>query len=272
MTIAGALLPSSTQLQYVPNPTNPNAFDLTATVYSALPPGPSGSVSFVDNTTGQALGTASLKPSSSVFLLTPSLDVNIPSDASASTALVAGDLNNDGALDFVLVNALSQTMTAYLGDPAHPGTFTAQPSRAIPLLTSPSLTLADLNGDGYLDVILSTQTVNYTYFADPAHPGTFLAGDALDTTFHTNSVVVADVNLDGILDLVVGTVESGVFIYLGDPTNPGHFLPASEIEVPTSPNGVKVADFNLDGLPDCAEARNAPGIPPRPRAFFLRFD
>jgi hypothetical protein len=253
MTIAGVALPSGTQLQYVPNPTNPNAFDLTATVSSALPPGPSGSVSFTDTTTGHVLGTATLQPSSRVYLLTPSPDVNIPSDASVSTALVAGDLNNDGALDFVLVNALSQTMTAYLGDPAHPGTFTAQPSRAIPILATPSLTLGDLNGDGYLDVILSTQTVDYTYFADPAHPGTYVVGDTLatlDTIFHTDSVVVADVNLDGILDLVVGTVQWGVFIYLGDPSHPGHFLPPSEINVPTSPNGVKVADFNLDGLPD----------------------
>ena len=165
MTVGG-VRSSNTQVTFVPNPSNPYDFDLTTMVSSAGSLVTTGSVTFVDTTTSQTLGTAPLKPTSSTYSVTPDANTNIPADASYRTYLAAGDLNNDGALDFVSVNSIAQTMTAYLGDPAHPGTFLAQRSLAIPALVT-SVTLGDLNGDGYLDVILCGGTVN-TYFGDPA--------------------------------------------------------------------------------------------------------
>jgi FG-GAP-like repeat/FG-GAP repeat len=77
-----------------------------------------------------------------------------------------------------------------------------------------------------------------------------------------SSLVAADLNGDGLLDvIVVYTHISGppphpgfVAVYLQNGANPGHFLPASTYAVGNDPVSVAVADLDGDGRPDVVTA------------------
>lgn len=114
----------------------------------------------------------------------------------------------------------------------------------------------DLDGDGHLDVIGACGPGVVTLyghgdgtFDDPIYvdaPGDPVTGD----------VVAADVNRDGLKDLIISrprvdTVE--VLLNLGNRT----FSAATVYTVHTSPLGVHVRDLNKDGWPDLAIAGDA---------------
>jgi hypothetical protein len=104
----------------------------------------SGAVTFTDTTNGSLLGTAQLTPlSKQPSFATP---VDIPTSGNGSTAAV-GDFNNDGAPDFVVFDGSSK-LTVFLGDPKHPGSFTAQPSIAVTASQSSAYHFSPLLGDG----------------------------------------------------------------------------------------------------------------------------
>jgi len=167
-------------------------------------------------------------------------------------ALATGDINGDGFPDIVAASHFGRVQTLlsdgkggftekiFLGDDGYAA---AQ--------------LADVNGDGYLDLILvgyekagikvylGDGTGNWklhTTLPDP-RPGQTMPGRAL---------VVADLNHDGHLDLVVAFQRWGVYIYYGD----GHggfaggpvdfYSPAPLREF----RAIAVADVNNDGHPD----------------------
>ena len=75
---------------------------------------------------------------------------------------------------------------------------------------------------------------------------------------YPNSIAVADVNLDGKLDLVIANTTSGsttgqtVTVLMGN--GDGSFRAPVSYATGTSPYAVVVADFNGDGKPDLAVA------------------
>ncbi|MBK7393685.1 MAG: VCBS repeat-containing protein [Chloracidobacterium sp.] len=70
-----------------------------------------------------------------------------------------------------------------------------------------------------------------------------------------NTVVTADVNLDGKPDMVVANgVSDNVSVLLGNGS--GGFGAAANFAVGDHPNSIAVADFNLDGNPDIATAND----------------
>jgi len=119
------------------------------------------------------------------------------------------------------------------------------------------IAIADVDGDGFNDLIITdpgptggaAPTVNILR-QDPANPGTFLAPVAYPIALQdiVQSIVLADLEGSGTLDIVIGERQS-VVVLLHDPANPGKFLPATIYAAPDA-DQVAVADINGDGNPD----------------------
>lgn len=121
-------------------------------------------------------------------------------------APVIGDLNGDGIPDLVLASG-TNTILPLLGNAN--GTYTAQPSIIVPGGFGVSgLAVGDFNGDGHGDIVASC---NGTHIYFGHGNGTFGAPQTISPI--TGSVVAADLNKDGHLDLAM-LYDFTVTVYL----------------------------------------------------------
>ncbi|APR80621.1 Putative aggregation factor core protein MAFp3, isoform C [Minicystis rosea] len=179
-----------------------------------------------------------------------------PAAATATFAVATADVNADGALDIVAVcwNGLTQVLTNE-GD----GSFAEV--RAYGVGASPhALAVADLDGDGQLDLAIPSADENHVGILLNQGQGTFDQRYSLDKLL--GPLVTADFNGDGRPDIaVIEPEDSSVAVLLSLPGG-GHAAP---VAYPTShaASGIVTADWNGDGKPDLAvgmDAENGSGV------------
>jgi hypothetical protein len=168
--------------------------------------------------------------------------------------VAVGDLNSDGILDLVVVNQADNTVSVLLGK--GDGTFplvspaTAYPTYATGVKPEPPV-LADVNGDGILDLLVANFTDNTVGVLLGNGDGTFQPMQTYATGTNPQQIAVADFNGDGIPDMVVSNYDStsvSVLLGVGD----GTFQPQTLVNAGDLTNGVATADFNGDGKADLA--------------------
>ena len=172
-----------------------------------------------------------------------------------------GDVDGDGHMDIV---------TASTGGPnLGPGSVVTKRGdakggfeEAAPSATAPGArvkTLADMNGDQHLDVVLSHDDRNYLSVLLNDGYGLFKAapGSPFDVGKNAFAVVVADVNRDKKADLLVATVnsrakpfESRIAVLLGGDGFVG--APGSPFRAGAGAYNLTVGDVNEDGKVDVA--------------------
>ena len=175
----------------------------------------------------------------------------------ASGDLATGDVDGDGDIDLAFVNTAGNgngLVSIRLNDGA--GNFSNAPD--LGTNNGPNaLALGDVNGDGDLDLVVSARTdaaglPNGTvrvWLGDGS--GTFQAGLAdVPTNATAVRLVLADVNEDGHLDLLLANISSPatLSLRLGD-GNGGFAAPATgaEIAVSVAPAHLAVGDLDEDG-------------------------
>lgn len=144
--------------------------------------------------------------------------------------VAAADLDADDRLDLVVtndgINTNGSGITVLLADPASPGQFRAgtfHPMSDIARMTC----IADFNGDGRPDLAVAAmvprlvndyESIVQLYLQDPAQPGHFVPGSRHDSGDLADFIAVADLDGDGLPDVVTG---EGPQVLYNDPTQPG---------------------------------------------------
>jgi hypothetical protein len=192
----------------------------------------------------------------------------------AASSVAVADVNGDGKLDLVVTNSCGSddivctngTVAVLLGNGN--GTFRAAANYGSGGQDANSVAVADVNGDGKPDLVVANRCVSVSYDSE-CTLGTVgvLLGNG-DGTFQTavnygsggqnaSSVVVADVNGDGKLDLVVANYCDNTFCANGNSVSvllgngDGTFQAAISYGSGGAVNmTVAVADVNGDGKPD----------------------
>jgi hypothetical protein len=169
------------------------------------------------------------------------------------TKIAAGDLNNDGTLDLVILATNVSYVSVALGTGA--GQFAAPTTVSLPA-NALHFTLGDFNDDGNLDIAASSELGGLDIRLGAGN-GTFAAGQSF-SNLNVYDLAAADLDGDGKLDLVYPDV-SGVTTMLGN----GNGTFAAGVRVAGEGGGpIVIADFNGDSILDCMVANQSRQLQP----------
>ena len=183
------------------------------------------------------------------------------------------DLNQDGHLDIIFGNyydGSKMQLNSYIYWGSKTG-FTASNRKELPTIGTVSNAVADLDGDGHLDIVFANhelpggikQINSYIYWG--AASGYSATKKTELPTVGTLSTSVADLNKDGNLDIVFGSsaksgsggYDSNSYIYWGSKSG---FSVSNRFELFTNgAAGNLVLDLNADSYPDLVFFRNYNG-------------
>ena len=183
--------------------------------------------------------------------------------SNASPLVVVGDLDGDGKPDVVLaIDSLHVGARKGNGD----GTF--QPLVPFDVAKGPTAAvLADLNGDGHLDLVCTTPQAHAVSILLGDGAGGFGAHADLPLGASPGAIAAADLNHDGHVDVVVADLgTSALYVLLGD--GAGHLALAGTVPLPAPPRTLALADLDGDGRLDAVAGSETtpaffavPGLP-----------
>jgi len=161
-----------------------------------------------------------------------------------------GDFNKDRKLDVVVANfGLSgpSSISVLLGN--GDGTFQPQTNLPLPSEADPwQVQVADLNGDGNLDIVSSNNNESYLSIYLGNGNGTFQQPTRVFCAFAPENMVILDFNGDGIPDIAFmsfGESDAGVLAGKGD----GTFAPAEFFGANFFPVTIAAGTFAQGGKP-----------------------
>jgi uncharacterized protein (DUF2141 family) len=169
------------------------------------------------------------------------------------SSLATGDFNGDGKIDIAVANQQGSAVTILLNDGL--GRFTPVPF-TVPVDGQPSfVAVGDFNRDGKLDLAVPIFNLNLATKIDirlGRGDGTFTDGTPVEVpTGGLPTVTVADLNRDGILDLVVETDIPNVLAFAGKGDGTFSALPAPPVPPVYTPGEyLAFGDVNGDGKLD----------------------
>jgi Big-like domain-containing protein/VCBS repeat protein len=146
-----------------------------------------------------------------------------PATGNAPSAIAIGDFNRDGSLDLAVTNSTDNTVSILLNQnctslPVALCAFAPAPTSPAVGLGPAAISIADMNADGFLDLVVANSSDNSVSILLGDGAGNFQSVVPQgQTNFSTGAspqaVVLADFNDDGRLDIVTSNA-SGSYSYL----------------------------------------------------------
>jgi len=181
--------------------------------------------------TGAASSTSYAPP---VSVYTQTANANL----TGANIIAIADVDGDGLNDLIITDpgptgGMAATVNVLLQDPANPGSFKAPVP--YPIATqdvAQSIVMAHLTDPAKWDIVIGEEASVTVLLHDPANPGQFLAATVYPAA-EAGGVAVADVNGDGLPDIVVangvtqpavgGVTTTHPGVLLQSATTPGSF-------------------------------------------------
>ncbi len=185
----------------------------------------------------------------------PPVSFLLPSQAQYGINLASGDLNGDGIPDLaVLTNngSVNTSLITFLNT----GKGSFGPPSAYPVaFDSNYLALANLNGDKYMDAVVSPylQGSAVSILLNEGN-GALLDGEVISTAQQPQFMVSGDFNGDGKPDLATVNQSTGLTVLLNNGNNKQLFSPEAALPFYTGP--LVAGDFNNDHREDLVVLNN----------------
>jgi FG-GAP-like repeat len=221
---------------------------------------------------------SAVRPAARLWLLLPvyalaSCGNNTGAVITVPHSVIVADLQNNGVLDVVDVLAqidetgLTQPpglLQVIMNSASSPGDFAGAVNYETSKVPPSGLAVGDLTGNGSKDLVVANidaGTLSVFMETTPTS-GAYNAPTTVTVGGQPNDVQIADLNGDGLPDLIVADNLGNVTYMLQNPASPGTFETAVSLPI-TNPaitaegattRAVRVAvgDLNHDGLPDLA--------------------